>query len=181
MARQHIHKSRAGRGESGGSWISYSDLMCALLLMFVWFGILKPLDTWAQAGLDLASRQESLSQAAARMAQWEDLEQAYLRWGRDQLQPQEKALVNRDAVLELVQAQIAPHASIRELILNENELTLQLGAITLEQASQLMDALESGPLVSRAVVVSASVEEGKDTRIHISITLSRKENADETS
>ena len=35
MARQHIHKSRAGSGESGGSWISYSDLMCALLLMFV--------------------------------------------------------------------------------------------------------------------------------------------------
>lgn len=37
MARQRIHNSRAGRGSggSGGSWISYSDLMCALLLMFV--------------------------------------------------------------------------------------------------------------------------------------------------
>ncbi len=37
MARQRIHNSRAGRGSgnSGASWISYSDLMCALLLMFV--------------------------------------------------------------------------------------------------------------------------------------------------
>ena len=36
MARQRIHNSRAGKGNSGGgSWISYSDLMCALLLMFV--------------------------------------------------------------------------------------------------------------------------------------------------
>ena len=36
MARQRIHNSRAGRGgNSGASWISYSDLMCALLLMFV--------------------------------------------------------------------------------------------------------------------------------------------------
>lgn len=37
MARQRIHNSRAGKGSgnSGASWISYSDLMCALLLMFV--------------------------------------------------------------------------------------------------------------------------------------------------
>lgn len=36
MARQRIHNSRAGHGgNSGASWISYSDLMCALLLMFV--------------------------------------------------------------------------------------------------------------------------------------------------
>ena len=36
MARQRIHNSRAGHGSnSGASWISYSDLMCALLLMFV--------------------------------------------------------------------------------------------------------------------------------------------------
>ncbi len=36
MAHQRIHNSRAGRGSNGGSiWISYSDLMCALLLMFV--------------------------------------------------------------------------------------------------------------------------------------------------
>ena len=36
MARQRIHNSRAGKGgNSGASWLSYSDLMCALLLMFV--------------------------------------------------------------------------------------------------------------------------------------------------
>ena len=37
MARQRIHNSRAGRGSSnsGASWISYSDMMAALLLVFV--------------------------------------------------------------------------------------------------------------------------------------------------
>lgn len=37
MARQKMHNQRAGRGSTstGASWISYSDLMCALLLMFV--------------------------------------------------------------------------------------------------------------------------------------------------
>ena len=36
MARQRIHNSRAGRGGGGGSsWISYSDMMAALLLVFV--------------------------------------------------------------------------------------------------------------------------------------------------
>ena len=37
MARQSIHNRRAGRGSTGGgaSWISYSDMMAALLLIFV--------------------------------------------------------------------------------------------------------------------------------------------------
>ena len=37
MARQTIHNRRAGRGSTGGgaSWISYSDMMAALLLIFV--------------------------------------------------------------------------------------------------------------------------------------------------
>mgnify|MGYP002624873682 FL=1 len=37
MARQSIHNRRAGRGSSGGgaSWISYSDMMASLLLIFV--------------------------------------------------------------------------------------------------------------------------------------------------
>lgn len=37
MARQRIHNSRAGHGSgnSGASWISYSDMMAALLLVFV--------------------------------------------------------------------------------------------------------------------------------------------------
>lgn len=36
MARQRIHNSRAGRGgNSGASWISYSDMMAALVLVFV--------------------------------------------------------------------------------------------------------------------------------------------------
>ena len=37
MARQRIHNRRAARGSTGGgaSWISYSDMMAALLLIFV--------------------------------------------------------------------------------------------------------------------------------------------------
>lgn len=36
MARQRIHNSRAGRSSNtGASWISYSDMMAALLLVFV--------------------------------------------------------------------------------------------------------------------------------------------------
>lgn len=37
MARQHMHNRRASRGSTGGgaSWISYSDMMAALLLIFV--------------------------------------------------------------------------------------------------------------------------------------------------
>ena len=36
MARHRMHNARAGRSSGGGaSWISYSDMMAALLLVFV--------------------------------------------------------------------------------------------------------------------------------------------------
>lgn len=37
MARQKMHNQRAGRGSTntGASWISYSDIMCSLVMMFV--------------------------------------------------------------------------------------------------------------------------------------------------
>ena len=35
MARMHAHNRRAGRGSSGAYWISYSDIMAALVLVFV--------------------------------------------------------------------------------------------------------------------------------------------------
>ncbi|MBR3494203.1 MAG: OmpA family protein [Clostridia bacterium] len=37
MARQHVHNRRAGRGGGGSYWISYSDIMAALVLVFVLF------------------------------------------------------------------------------------------------------------------------------------------------
>ena len=37
MARQHVHNRRAGRGSGGSSWISYSDIMAALVMVFVLF------------------------------------------------------------------------------------------------------------------------------------------------
>ncbi len=37
MARQHVHNRRAGRGGGGSSWISYSDIMAALVMVFVLF------------------------------------------------------------------------------------------------------------------------------------------------
>lgn len=35
MARQRIQNNRAGRSGGGSAWISYSDMMAALLLVFV--------------------------------------------------------------------------------------------------------------------------------------------------
>ena len=37
MAKMHAHNRRAGRGSSGAYWISYSDIMAALVLVFVLF------------------------------------------------------------------------------------------------------------------------------------------------
>ena len=91
MARQRIHNRRAARGSSGGgaSWISYSDMMAALLLIFVlvltyslyqYFTMMetKTRELEEQASLlaltqsQLSDRELSLSEAQAALAVKED-------------------------------------------------------------------------------------------------------------
>ena len=91
MARQRIHNRRAARGSQGGgaSWISYSDMMAALLLIFVlvltyslyqYFTMMetKTRELEEQASLlaltqsQLSDRELSLSEAQAALAVKED-------------------------------------------------------------------------------------------------------------
>lgn len=150
-------------------------LLCVALLSFAKWGILEPLDARAQASTALAVKQEQLAQAARRLAQWDALEQTYIRWGQSLLRPEEQALVSRTDILSLIRSAIAPHADIADLTVNANALTMHLNGITLEEASLLMESLESGPLVSQAAVVSASAEDAAQANILISITLSRED------
>ena len=114
MARQSIHNRRAGRGSTGGgaSWISYSDMMAALLLIFVliltyslyqYFTMLetktRELEEQQQLLLAqqalLSSREEELSAMQITLdAKQKELDEANAR------------LLTREELLALLQAQL---------------------------------------------------------------------------
>ncbi len=122
MARQRIHNRRAARGSSGGgaSWISYSDMMAALLLIFVlilcyslyqYFSMLeiktKELDQQT-AQLNLARNELDAKEKAIIIIQT-DLEtlQDTLTAKEEELDAANVILISREKELEDLQAVLA--------------------------------------------------------------------------
>ncbi|MGN0777643.1 MAG: OmpA family protein [Aristaeellaceae bacterium] len=155
MARQRVHNRRAGRGSAGGgaSWISYSDMMAALLLVFVlilsislhqYFTMLetkqKELEvqqtTLDQQTILLAAQQTTLDEqtAALALAQTElDAQNAALLLAQQSLAVQEEELAKANAILatreeELVNLQLA-------LTSKQNELDAATLALSNQQAA----------------------------------------------
>ena len=142
MARQHVHNRRAGRGNSGSSWISYSDIMAALVLVFVLFLVYnlyqynQTLESKTRAleaqQVLLASQQTQLEeQATILIVQQSELDQATaeltqvkldLEDQQNQLEQQTIILIGKQEELDEARATL----STRETELNQ--LQLQLSA-----------------------------------------------------
>ena len=145
MARQSIHNRRAGRGSTGGgaSWISYSDMMAALLLIFVliltyslyqYFTMLetktRELEEQQQLLLAqqalLSSREEELSAMQITLdAKQKELDEANAR------------LLTREELLALLQAQLDE----KEKELNLATEKLEEQQIALAAQAQRLDEL----------------------------------------
>ena len=145
MARQSIHNRRAGRGSTGGgaSWISYSDMMAALLLIFVliltyslyqYFTMLetktRELEEQQQLLLTqqalLSSREEELSAMQITLdAKQKELDEANAR------------LLTREELLALLQAQLDE----KEKELNSATEKLEEQQIALAAQAQRLDEL----------------------------------------
>lgn len=70
MARQHVHNRRAGHTSgSGASWISYSDIMAALVLVFVLFLVYN----LYQYNTTLLQAKQKLAEQEARLGQQEGI------------------------------------------------------------------------------------------------------------
>lgn len=141
------------------------------LLVFVKIGLLDPLQQKAQAYEGLSQKQEQSAQLNVRLAGFEELQQQYLRYGTSLMTQQEASLVSRGALLELVEEKISGRATLQDLTVNLNILTIHISGVTLEDASIIVSALESSPLVASAVIHSATADDGNQAHIFISIRL----------
>ena len=126
MARQRIHNRRAARGSSGGgaSWISYSDMMAALLLIFV---------------LILAySLYQYFTMLDTKTKELND-QQLLLDLARNDLDEKEKALIVIQANLDDLKAE-----------LDEKDTELIASNLNLVSKVEEMDALQALLLLQQA-------------------------------
>ena len=130
MARQSIHNRRAGRGSTGGgaSWISYSDMMAALLLIFVLVLTYSLYQYFTMLQTKTAELEEQQTQLLAQQVLLNDKEeklgvlQISLDEKQKELDEANARLLTREELLALLQSQ-----------LEEKELALSAATDKLEE------------------------------------------------
>lgn len=149
-------------------------VIAAALSIFVRVGFLDMLDQKTLAYRNLASKQERLAAINTRFTDYEELANQYGRYSYGWMSEAEVGLVNRLDVLNLVEEEIAPYATLENFAVNNNVLTMNIHGITLEDASAMVNRLEQSPLVYNASVYSASAADGQEARIFLSINLMKE-------
>ncbi len=128
MARQRIHNRRASRGSQGGfSWISYSDMMAALLLIFVLiltYSLYQYFTMLETKTLELDNKNKELDQ-----------QKIALNLATDELNAKEQALIIIQTDLDKLQDTL----SAKEEELNSTKATLVIQQKALEEATAKLE------------------------------------------
>ena len=142
--------------------------------VLVKFGIMDPLDKKSAAYSELSYKQVQLAALNAKLADYEELEQEYGRYSYGWMNETEVSLVSRIDALNLVEKQIANKATIKNMAVNNNVLTLNIKGITLKEASDMVAKLEMNDLVESAAVYNATAEAAEEAEIFMSIILTKE-------
>lgn len=137
MARQRIHNRRAGRGSSGtgASWISYSDMMAALLLIFV---LILTYSLWQYFTMLETKTKELNDQQLILDQQAIDLQMA-----RDELDNKEARLVIIQGDLDNLKVKLDDQEktlSDLQIVLSAKEADLEAATLKLQQQKDLLNA-----------------------------------------
>ena len=145
-----------------------------LAAVLVKFGVMDPLDKKTAAYSELSYKQVQLAALNAQLTGYEELEQEYGRYSYGWMNETEISLVSRIEALNLVEKQIANKATIKDMAINNNVLTLNIYGITLKEASDMVAKLEQNALVESAAVYNATAEAAEEAEIFMSIILTKE-------
>ena len=145
MARQSIHNRRAGRGSTGGgaSWISYSDMMAALLLIFVLILAYSLYQYFTMLETKTAELEEQQSLLLSQQLLLDDKEeelgrlQISLNSKQEELDEANARLLTREELLALLQAQLDE----KKLALEDAGKKLEEQQLALARQARRIDSL----------------------------------------
>ena len=137
MARQRIHNRRAGRGSggTGASWISYSDMMAALLLIFV---LILTYSLWQYFTMLETKTKELNAQQLLLDQQSIDLQLA-----KDELDEKEATLVIIQGNLDDLKVKLDDQEkalSDLQIVLSSKEADLEAATLKLQEQKDLLNA-----------------------------------------
>ena len=156
-----------------------SRLLPPLLLLIIaaaLFGKFAVADRLSQVGAaqralsQLEQRRDELVQATQG---YEELLEEYDRYSIHWMSDDEKALVLPSDMLDLMEQELMPYSQVQSASFTGNTLSLQLGGITLEDTSKIVQRLYQLPQVVNVSVYTASskTETARNASVSMAITM----------
>lgn len=149
-------------------------VIVAVIAIFAKVGILDQLEKKSDAYQELKGRQTQLAAIQKKLSGYKELEKEYGRYSYAWMDETEISMVSRMDVLGLVEREIFPYATVEDMTVNDNVLTLNVRDITLEQASEIIMSLEEDDLVKNAYLYYAQAEHAEEALISMSIILTKE-------
>ena len=146
-------------------------LVAAAAVVFAKFGIVDQLEKKLAAETKLNDLQAREAEILTDLEGYEELAAQYGRYSYGWMTERETGTVDRLAIISLIEEKVMKTAEVQSFAINDNVLTMNLHGLTLAEASDIVNALESSELVERATVDSATavtpapeVEEDKEDK-----------------
>lgn len=135
-------------------------------------------DLWVenhQAQRSLSAVEEQLTGAMAQMADYNEVKERYDRYSATD---EERALIDRIAVLDLLDTVVSGSARLDSVSISGDMAQVQISGATLAQTAQIVHRLESSPIVAGTVVNTASTTENAGDLVQTSIMIQLQKEAD---
>ena len=130
-------------------------LILVVMVAFVKFGVFDPLANLSQKQDLLARKQDQLAEAAMGSSDYAEVKELYeaysTQYGTD--------VVDAIAVLDMVEGRVMSKATVSNIVLSGNTLTLTIEGVSLQTVGDLASEVEGEPMVTSTNVSSASTKD----------------------
>ena len=156
----------------------------ALYVLFVMvcllgLGKLLVYDLWAEnreAQRGLAAAEEQLTGTMARLADYNEVRERYSRYSATD---EERALVDRVEVLDMLEEAVGGIARLDSVSISGDAAQVQFSGANLAETAQIVRVLESFPIVAGTVVNTASTMETAGAQVQTSIMIQLQKEVEE--
>lgn len=121
----------------------------------------------------LAELKEQVSAVQEELAGYDETAQLYGRYWAGWMTDGERAAVDRVDILDLIEQELMAAATVQQVTISGNVLTVELFGVTLEETSHIVKQIETWSQVSTVTVYTASsrLEEEKRAQVSMIVTL----------
>ena len=150
-------------------------ILIVLAGLFGKFAVADRLAKVDRAQAELNALQQRKTELESVTAGYEELSREYARYATGWMTEDEQAAVTRTEMLSLVENELMPGSQVRRVSASGNILSVELGRVTLEDASRIVQNLYQRPDVTNVAIYTASTkdEPGSQATVSLVITMTR--------